>query len=499
MKHLLIFLFALIIFISCAGKQPTVPITTESQVSPVRTEAVLISAIPDPRPRWTYSEPVEEGDYLFFIGISENHSLERDARNSARRDAVLTFAGYCGVEVSDLHQAVSTSFGLSSGISDPTVAAKQHQNQIIDAYVSRVQAREWYIEEWVLQSGSSIIERYYRVYVKSAVPKDEYYKVIQYKQEKEKQLESTTVNYEYRYDPVQSQNWEKELQVSSDANYYYFYDYVNTDVSPTENHFNELQSRLLNSLKSKIGIKVQDETEMQLLRGYTFDRRFVRTKYEIRGHRFREEQPIEYKSSLRLKISKTDYNNIVSAIAQHRRLGDLARQPIELQFALISTNHHNRQKKLSNNDVVYSGDQFRIYVESNMDCYLYIFNVDSSEKINPIFPYPRLINIHNPIRARTSYYIPPDLVYAFDDVRGKEIFYVFAFKEEVEDFNAIKEKIKDAQSRDNFLTEIHKRYNTRGVAVQQSNQSIMSHNRIMMPDSLHGQDYIMHVIELKHY
>lgn len=181
MKNILLLIFVSII-ISCVSKEVTLPANPPSQNVPSSSsETVLIRSFPSDRPNWTYQEPQSKDGYLFFVGISENHSLERDARNSARRDSVRTFAAYCGVEVFDLHRAVSTSFSLSSGITDPTVVTKQQQEQMVDAYVSRVKAREWYIEEWALISDNAIIERYYRVYVKSAVPSDEYYKVMEYK------------------------------------------------------------------------------------------------------------------------------------------------------------------------------------------------------------------------------------------------------------------------------------------------------------------------------
>lgn len=298
-KLLIIFIYIILLnLISCTVKT-SLPV--KDGISLPSTQTILLKSTPPEKPDWIYLEPSFIGDYLYFVGISEHHSLERDARNSARRDAVRTFAGYCGVYIFDLYQRVSTSLNLSTGVMDPSVATKQQQEQIIDAYVSRVRTKRWYIEEWATVVDGSILEKYFIVYVYAEVPKDEYDRVIE--------LKSQQTSYQYRYVPLIGKDWEKEnihLQHNNneDFQYYYFFASKNLPYRPSENNIKILKNQIYNSIIDKFNVNINNNSEVKIIDEYLeYDNIYTKIKDEVKVMT-NEKRPIEFTLSIRGRVHK---------------------------------------------------------------------------------------------------------------------------------------------------------------------------------------------------
>jgi len=120
------------------------------------------------RPNWIDNEPEKDGDKLCFVGLSEYHSTENDARNAAMRSAQNAVVSYISVSVKQNFKQISARYGKSSDISDPTVSSKEFSEYIKNSIVSRIKAYNWYIEQWLnLQN-----EVYWKVYVLVKVPED---------------------------------------------------------------------------------------------------------------------------------------------------------------------------------------------------------------------------------------------------------------------------------------------------------------------------------------
>jgi len=355
----------LMIFIGCAGNKQLVNIAQKTQ----STEE-LIEAYPPNKPQWLIFEPESDDKNIYFIGMSDKLATEKDARDNALRASVKAFAGYCGIEVKELRRAVTAEYSLSSEIKDAVTASLTDERQSIDALVSRVKPVEWYIEKWAVKSGRKIIDYYYKAHLKAAAPRDEYNRVIEYKE---------------------NQAAEKQKQLSE--------------------------------------------------------------------------------------------------------------MPIELQFAFVCRTGGRSERLLENNDAVYSGDEFRIIVRANQDCYLYIFNIDSTGEINQIFPVEDKIQILNPIRAANKYIIPPDLIYKFDNNKGIEKFFVFGFKQEITDFSELKSKMRggaDSAEKRVFINNIAERFTARGTTITKAQSGAVLGLSKLMPDIITGKDYIKRVYEFEH-
>ena len=66
----------------------------ETAMAPAAVEATSPS-MPE-RPDWVYNEPSEEDGTLSFVGMSNVHASEQNARKDARRDAINNVVQYLG-------------------------------------------------------------------------------------------------------------------------------------------------------------------------------------------------------------------------------------------------------------------------------------------------------------------------------------------------------------------------------------------------------------------
>jgi len=106
--------------------------------------------------------------------------------------------------------------------------------------------------------------------------------------------------------------------------------------------------------------------------------------------------------------------------------------------------------------------------------------------------------VSNPLRKGVEYYIPDRKVYAFDDVKGKEVFYIFAFKEEPKEINELIKQINNNISDAMFKVDIDRKYTAKGTVIRNSNNAIRREIN-GFPDALTGKPYIMKVYEFMHY
>ena len=88
-------------------------------------------------------------------------------------------------------------------------------------------------------------------------------------------------------------------------------------------------------------------------------------------------------------------------------------------------------KTISNGSVLHSGDYYKIIFTPVEDAYVYIFQVDSANKLYRLFPMAGFsgvtVNNFNPVKAGKTYYIPAKYKsFELDDVTGTETIYFVA-------------------------------------------------------------------------
>ncbi len=157
----------LVIGLGACSSSPKAPTPTKPvEVAPQAQEQLIWSTHKE-RPGWTVSEPEKQDDKLIFIGLSGKFAMEKQSREDAHRDAINKVVMYIGNFARDKYENIRTSYGLSSEIVDPTQATRQFQQQLSEAFATRVKPKEWYIEKW---DNARMKEQYYLSYVLATVP-----------------------------------------------------------------------------------------------------------------------------------------------------------------------------------------------------------------------------------------------------------------------------------------------------------------------------------------
>lgn len=131
--------------------------------------------------KWIHNVPESTDKELYFVGLSNKHATERDARNQASIDCINQFARYCRVKIKLYYNYLAVSCGKSSKVTNPTVAMKDSRQHIVEAFASRVKPQEFCAQRIEKFSDTSKLEFYWKAYALATVPVDEVQKVKDYK------------------------------------------------------------------------------------------------------------------------------------------------------------------------------------------------------------------------------------------------------------------------------------------------------------------------------
>ena len=106
--------------------------------------------------------------------------------------------------------------------------------------------------------------------------------------------------------------------------------------------------------------------------------------------------------------------------------------PINLHTALVYTPRWSPlPMKLQYGDSLASGDRYKFIILPENDCYLYIFQLDTSGKASMLFPMKSFgevrVNNQNPVKGKVTYTLPgPEMSFVLDQLTGSEKIYVLA-------------------------------------------------------------------------
>ena len=103
---------------------------------------------------------------MSFVGLSNVHASEKNAREDARRNAVDAVVQYLGTLAKTKFEQASVSYGLSSEVVDPTTSARNFQKQVAANVARRLKAKKWYMERESDASG----KQGYKYFVLATVP-----------------------------------------------------------------------------------------------------------------------------------------------------------------------------------------------------------------------------------------------------------------------------------------------------------------------------------------
>lgn len=141
--------------------------STNVNVKPQTAADELMEKSQDKKPDWVYRIPEGKEGSLFFVGLSEKKATEKEARSEALEDAISKVVKYFGTLAQEKYQKITTSYGLSSEVVDPTNATRNFTEHLASAVVSKVKEQEVYLEKW----KTRLNETYYVIYMLAKVGK----------------------------------------------------------------------------------------------------------------------------------------------------------------------------------------------------------------------------------------------------------------------------------------------------------------------------------------
>jgi len=118
--------------------------------------------------------------------------------------------------------------------------------------------------------------------------------------------------------------------------------------------------------------------------------------------------------------------------------------PLALRYEFLSMDPYRERIILTDGSTVMSGQKFKVRVEANSDCYLYVLLYDSEGQANVLFPHES-VSVPNEAKGGVTYEIPDGTKwYWFDDKPGLETFYIVGSYTPLENLKDILAKMQTA-------------------------------------------------------
>jgi len=140
-------------------------------------------------------------------------------------------------------------------------------------------------------------------------------------------------------------------------------------------------------------------------------------------------------------------------------------------------------KTIENGEALQSGDHYKIVFTPDKDCYVYIFQVDSSGHIFQLFPMKSFqgveVNNFNPVKPDRTYILPrPDKAFVLDKMVGVERIYFIASDDRDDQFeglygdlkNTVKGKKPDVS--EDTRSKLNQHFRRRGIKIVPSEQNM---------------------------
>jgi len=138
----------------------------------VSTYTQLDHTEPEVKPAWLRKTP-KEGDAFYFVGMSARRTERKDAFNESFNDAMISFARYCGLNVSVIEEHKDISIGGNGGVIDTLTEGNSFAKMRAELYMGNVTTEDRYLERYSNFHGGSFMGHSFLVSTLIRVPKDE--------------------------------------------------------------------------------------------------------------------------------------------------------------------------------------------------------------------------------------------------------------------------------------------------------------------------------------
>lgn len=111
---------------------------------------------------------------------------------------------------------------------------------------------------------------------------------------------------------------------------------------------------------------------------------------------------------------------------------------IQVEFAMLRENGKKAPSPVQTGDIMKSGESYFFHVRPSRECYLYLFQVDSTGTVFRLFPNAKYHTGRNPLTPNVRLTLPNDTeVFYLDKAVGKEEFYFLASHEPLDQLEVL--------------------------------------------------------------
>ena len=146
--------------------------------------------------------------------------------------------------------------------------------------------------------------------------------------------------------------------------------------------------------------------------------------------------------------------------------------PLALHNAIVFSTRANRlPRRLHHGNRLHSGDLYQFMLMPEENCFLYIFQLDSTGQLYQLFPMESFdgvqLNNRNPVRGKTAITLPgPDMNFVLDRQQGTERIYLLASRQPdsfLENMGRLLTQSQDSMTRQNISRKLSEYIKSKNV------------------------------------
>ncbi len=510
--------------VACAATQPQIKMGQSHEAQYIREE-VTWSSHKKP-PVWYLRPPEGDGKYDYFVGHSVKFATEPGARDDAMANAIKQFVRYCGVEVNIFDEYLKVTTGKTSSVLAGVLSKREHEQQQAKGYVTSIKPKEWYIRRIRIYHDGTPIDSGYKASALIMAPVEEKARVQAYA-EKRRQEEVLKINeafkpartlytkakdYIGRGDILSAlgaldKAWEIVNRVKAD--------YPKAGLNQEDEMIGMERENLRSGItltkvsgdgqKIKYGEQLASPLAVRVMchfEGREIPLRFAPVIYrvefeivervtsasdgveELLGEISRvESEIVERVTSDKDGMARLKTFSVVEEQAgQIKIIAGLDMEPrrevyftlwagepipaISVEVSFIYEDNGVPRQMWDGMSLRSRLDYYSVYFSPEQDCYVYIYQVDSSGAVYQIFPNLEYSNAWNPVKKGKDYWIPANDRFYLDDVTGEEKIYFFASREPATELENLFARLKQADNRQEMASlqgQINDMLYTRGI------------------------------------
>ena len=171
MKNILVATIVAMLVVGCSSN--TRPTLTPEELNTAQINQLKPVSYPDQsnRPEWVMSEPLLDGDLIYFTGVSSLYATEKSARRDAKRDALFSGMEYLSTVAKAKYEQAEMGFGLDGATFAPTIGTRGYYKFVHMNVLKGARTTKWYFEREADMAGRPG----YKYFALVALPKKHFF------------------------------------------------------------------------------------------------------------------------------------------------------------------------------------------------------------------------------------------------------------------------------------------------------------------------------------